>query len=211
MNVTLVQKHLPILLLDLKLHLCRKWQATSVQKLTHILYCIPIIIMSPCTVYQTPPLVIDLFHKKSCGQLLLQHHCKNWLTFVLAKLAGHCRASRKLASLSNSVTTSTPFRNHLQGGFHPAFPPLQVAGWKLPHPALLPAMFASVAHSLRFACSWITLNNDPTVWLDGARLANTCILSSFPWMAPAHHPAYPPLKGAFPPQLPWLPGYAVWV
>jgi hypothetical protein len=171
-------------------------------KLTHILYCIPIIIMAPCTVYQTPPLVIDLFHNKSCGLLLLQHQCKNWLIYVLAKLAGYCRASRELASLSNVVTTATPFRSHLQCGFHPAFPPPQAAGWKLPHPALLPAMFASVVHVVRFACLWITINNDPNVWLDGARLANTCILPFFPWMAPAHCTAYPPLKGAFHPQRP---------
>ena len=29
-------------------------------------------------------------------------------------------------------------------------------------------VFASVAHKLRFACSQITLNKDPTIWLDGA-------------------------------------------
>ncbi len=41
------------------------------------------------------------------------------------------------------------------------------------------AMFASAIHELRFACSWITLNKDPTVWLDWAISANTCILPSY--------------------------------
>jgi hypothetical protein len=45
---------------------------------------------------------------------------------------------------------------------------------------LILAMFASVIHELCFACSWITLILDPTVWLGGARLGNTFILPSFP-------------------------------
>jgi hypothetical protein len=35
----------------------------------------------------------------------------------------------------------------------------------------------------------------PTVWLDGARPANTCIPPSFPWMVPAHRGAYPESQG----------------
>ncbi len=54
--------------------------------------------------------------------------------------------------------------------------------------------FASVVHELHFACSWITLILDPTVWLDGARPANTYIPPSFPWMVPAHHATYPTSK-----------------
>jgi hypothetical protein len=30
------------------------------------------------------------------------------------------------------------------------------------------SLFAFFIHELRFACSQITLNKDPTVWLDGA-------------------------------------------
>ncbi len=48
-------------------------------------------------------------------------------------------------------------------------------------------MFASVIHELCFTCSWTAPILDPIVWLDGARPANTYILLSFPWMAPAHH------------------------
>ncbi len=44
---------------------------------------------------------------------------------------------------------------------------------------------------LCFACSWITSILDPTVWLDGASPANTCITPSFPWMAPAQLPGAP--------------------
>ncbi len=69
--------------------------------------------------------------------------------------------------------------SHLQSGFHQL-------GSEVPG-----ATFTSVAHELCFVCLWITLILDPTVWLDGVRLANTCILSSFPWMAPAHCAAYP--------------------
>jgi hypothetical protein len=72
------------------------------------------------------------------------------------------------------------------------------------------ATFASVIHELHFAWSWITLLLDPTVWLDGAKPANTCNPPSFPWLVPAHHTVNPPHKGAFPPQWCWLPGYAVW-
>ncbi len=50
--------------------------------------------------------------------------------------------------------------------------------------------FASVIHELCFACSWITLILDRTVWLDGARPANTCNPAFFPWMAPAHCTLY---------------------
>ncbi len=60
------------------------------------------------------------------------------------------------------------------------------------------AMFASVVHELHFTCSWIILNKDPTVWLDRARLANTCIPPSFSWMTPTQGAAHPPLKGASP-------------
>jgi len=40
----------------------------------------------------------------------------------------------------------------------------------------------------------ITLNRDPTVWLDGARPANTCILLYFGRRMTAHHTVYPPVK-----------------
>ncbi len=56
------------------------------------------------------------------------------------------------------------------------------------------AMFASVIHELCFACPWITLILDPTVWLDGARMVNTGILPTFTWMAPTHQVAYPGSK-----------------
>ncbi len=72
-----------------------------------------------------------------------------------------------------------PTRSNLQGGLHQLC--FEVAG----------ATFASVVHELPFAWSWITLILDPIVWLDGARLANTCIPSSFLWMVPAHRTAYP--------------------
>jgi hypothetical protein len=34
----------------------------------------------------------------------------------------------------------------------------------------------------------------PTVWLDGAGPANTCILPTIAWNAPTHRGAYPPLQ-----------------
>jgi hypothetical protein len=37
-------------------------------------------------------------------------------------------------------------------------------------------------HELRFPCSWISLILDRTLWLNGARPANTCIPPSFPWI-----------------------------
>jgi hypothetical protein len=40
----------------------------------------------------------------------------------------------------------------------------------------------------------IFLNKDPTVWLDGARPANTCILLYFGRRMTAHHTVYPPVK-----------------
>ncbi len=61
-------------------------------------------------------------------------------------------------------------------------------------PPHLFAMVTSVIHELRFAFSWITLNKDPTVWLDGASLANNCSQPSFGWITPAHGTVYPPLK-----------------
>ncbi len=66
-----------------------------------------------------------------------------------------------------------------------SFPLTQLAP-SSPHPALLfsKMLFASVVHELSFDCSWITLNKNPTVWLDGARPANTFILPFFPWMVP---------------------------
>ncbi len=66
------------------------------------------------------------------------------------------------------------------------------------HSGLARAMLASVVHELRFTFSWITQILDPTVWLDGARPANTCILPSIPWMAPEHWVACQPLKGLAP-------------
>jgi hypothetical protein len=68
----------------------------------------------------------------------------------------------------------------------------KVATTLLPHPALLPgvkALFISVVHELLLAPSCITLILNPTVFLDGATLANNCIPPSFPWMAPSHHTA----------------------
>jgi hypothetical protein len=48
------------------------------------------------------------------------------------------------------------------------------------------------------ACSRITLNKDPTVWLGGAYPDNTCNLPWFGWMASIHCVACSPLK------FPWL-------
>jgi hypothetical protein len=72
-----------------------------------------------------------------------------------------------------------PARSQLQGGFHQLC--FEVAG----------TTFDSVVLELCFAWSWIILILDLTVWLDGARLANTCILPSFLWMVPTHRTAYP--------------------
>jgi len=33
-----------------------------------------------------------------------------------------------------------------------------------------------IVHELCFTCSWLTLNQDPTIWVVGACPANTCIL-----------------------------------
>jgi len=60
------------------------------------------------------------------------------------------------------------------------------------------------------SCSWITLIFDPTVWLNGARSAYTCILPSFPWMAPMHNAVYLPIKVLSPLNWLFLLGYATW-
>ncbi len=107
-------------------------------------------------------------------------------------------------------------KSHLQGSFHPAHSfyssPGSKAGCELACPALLPGDQSYVC----FCCSWAVLclvmnhsTKDLTVCIDGARLANICILPSFPWMAPVHCVAYPSLKGTFPPQQLWFPGYTV--
>jgi hypothetical protein len=90
-----------------------------------------------------------------------------------------------------------PTRSNLQGGLHQLC--FEVAG----------ATFASVVHELPFAWSRITLILDPTVWLDGARLANTCILPFFLWMVPAHCTAYPGCQCCWGRKLPLTGGYAV--
>jgi hypothetical protein len=51
---------------------------------------------------------------------------------------------------------------------------------------------------------------DPTVWLDGARPANTCILPSFPWMVPVNRTAYPLIKVLSPLNHLLLLGYTAW-
>ncbi len=81
-----------------------------------------------------------------------------------------------------------------------------------PHPALLPGdkmVFPSVIHELHFACSWITLNKDPTVWLDGAKPANTCIPLPSPSMTTAQVHGIPTTQSCFPLTLLWLLGYAM--
>jgi hypothetical protein len=56
--------------------------------------------------------------------------------------------------------------------------------------------------------SWITIIVDPTVWLDGARPANTCIKPSFLWMAPVHCPVYPGSQRHWRRKAPLSGGYA---
>jgi hypothetical protein len=82
-----------------------------------------------------------------------------------------------------------PVRSHLPGCFHPAQNPPPATVWEQIHPALLPGDQSYFCFCHLWAAR-ITLMLDPTVWLDGARPANTCILPSFPWMAPAHYTAY---------------------
>ncbi len=43
------------------------------------------------------------------------------------------------------------------------------------------------------ACQWV-VNKDPTLWLDGARPANTCTPPSFPWNAPMQPHCVPTKK-----------------
>jgi hypothetical protein len=71
-------------------------------------------------------------------------------------------------------------------------------------------MSASVTHELPFACSWITLIFDATIWLHGDRPANTCISPTFLWiMVPAHHMPYPRSQPHWGGKAPLSGGYAV--
>jgi hypothetical protein len=77
------------------------------------------------------------------------------------------------------------------GPFGPFFHSLRFT-WDWIVIKLTRAIFASFIHQLWFACPWITLNENPTVWLNGASSANTFILPSFGWIMPTHHMAYSP-------------------
>jgi hypothetical protein len=72
----------------------------------------------------------------------------------------------------------------------------------------LATSFASVVHELSFTWSWITIVLDPTVGLNGARPANTCIPPSSPWMATTHcAPRIVPTdQSPFSPQPAFAPG-----
>jgi hypothetical protein len=91
-----------------------------------------------------------------------------------------------------------PARSHLQGGLHQL-------GSQVPG-----ATFTSVIHELPFACSWITLILDATIWLHGDRPPNTCIPPTFLWiMVPAHHMPYPRSQHHWGGKAPLSGGYAM--
>jgi hypothetical protein len=125
-----------------------------------------------------------------CSNLQLDDHIVGKISRVFQicqQICFSCSGGWAICTFSDPLVTS-----HLQGGFH------------------LPTSFTSVVHELCFACSWITLILDTTIWLDGARPANPCIPPSFPWMAPVHCLPYPTIKVLSPLNQLLLPGYVTW-